>query len=84
MTNLNDFAEWQAEKPESRSIKIELNPNRYGATDRHSFWVYDHDLQEGQIVSCVAEIDLEGKKQRSEMEKLAELKAKYEGMQEVA
>lgn len=84
MTNLNQFAEWQAEKPKRRSVKIELEPNHHEDGSNFRCWVFDYDLMEGASVKSVAEIDLEKTKRDNELAQLAELKAKYEGMQEVA
>ena len=84
MTNLNEFAAWQAEQPKSRSIDIKINPTRHGEEEPLKVWAYDYDLREGQQVTTAAEIDLEGKKREADLRQLAELKAKYEGQQEVA
>jgi|LGVF01.2.fsa_nt_gb hypothetical protein len=78
MTNLNEFANWQAEKPARRNVKIEIEPNFHEGTPKVSCWVFDYDLMEGALVKSVAEIDLEKTKRDNELEKLAELKAKYE------
>jgi hypothetical protein len=78
MTNLNDFAEWQAEQPKTRSVDIKINPTRHGEEEPLKVWAYDYDLREGQQVTTAAEIDLEGKKREADLRQLAELKAKYE------
>jgi len=74
-TDLNDFMVWQQEKPELRSVKIEIKPLRYGK--QSSIWVYDYSLCEGQVVTSVDEIDLEALIEKSELETLRKLKEKY-------
>lgn len=77
-TDMNSFVLWQAEKPESRSVEIKVDPTRWGQANNIKVWVYDYDLQQGQHVTCVEDIDLEGEVKKAELRKLAELKAKYE------
>ena len=75
--DLNQFFKWQQEQPKRRTVDIKIQPERFGPIC--SVWVYDYDLCEGQRVASVVDIDLDGELRRKELEKLAELKAKYEG-----
>lgn len=81
-TNLNDFIKWQSENPAARSFEIKSEPARHGRKASLSAWVYDYDLMVGQLVHSVEEIDLAAQREKEEREKLAELKAKYEGADE--
>jgi hypothetical protein len=75
--NMTSLIRWQSEKPERRSVEFELAPERFGKPG--TAWVYDYDLMVGQHVHSVEEIDLAAHREKEEREKLAELKAKYEG-----
>ena len=81
-TNLNDFIKWQSERPASRSFEIKSEPARHGKKASLRAWVYDYDLMIGQHVHSVEEIDLAAHREKEEREKLAELKARYEGADE--
>ena len=52
--DLNQFLEWQEEKPKSRAITIKA-----GHGEPLMVWVYDRGLRTGQFVKSVDEIDLE-------------------------
>ncbi|MGA4519287.1 hypothetical protein ACPA0F_18675 [Solibacillus silvestris] len=69
MINLEAFQQWQSEG--KRSVKIELG-NIYD-NENVSVWVYDYDLQIGQLVSSVDEIDLEGRRKAQLEEVMKEL-----------
>lgn len=69
--DLNQFLEWQEEKPKSRAITIKAG---YG--EPLMVWVYDRGLRTGQFVESVDEIDLEAKEEKAEYERL---KKKFEG-----
>lgn len=73
--DLNQFIEWQKEKPR-RSITINIDNEFMSTTQRIRVWAYDYDLQTGQNVSCVEEIDLERKRAEDDKQKLDELLAK--------
>ncbi len=73
--DLNQFAAWQAEKPDTRCITIEA-----GHGKELSAWVYDSELHEGQYVTSTYEIDLEGKKAADEKAEFERLRKKYEGV----
>jgi hypothetical protein len=56
MTDLNKFREWQREKPR-RHVNIKIgDPSN---PDEIEIWCYDYNLQVGQHVQDVSEIDLE-------------------------
>lgn len=71
--DLNQFYEWQQEKPETRSINIEANKFK-GLT----IWAYDYSLMVGQLVTSAEEIDLEAAKEAKERAQFEALKAKFE------
>ena len=73
MMDLNQFQSWQQEKPETRVVKIEIDP------EGTSIFVWDRKLGMGQIVHSVDEINLEDKAEEAERKKFAELQAKYGG-----
>ena len=54
MIDLQAFREWQQQG--NRSVKIEMGGPF--EKDRFKIWVYDYDLQVGQFVQSVDEIDL--------------------------
>lgn len=65
MINLEAFQKWQSEG--KRSVKIEIG-SLYGQDDI-SVWVYDYDLQIGQLVTAVEEINLE-ERRKSQLEEV--------------
>ena len=71
--DLNQFLEWQEEKPKSRAITIKA-----GHGDPLMVWVYDRDLRTGQFVKSVDEIDLEAEKAKEEKAEYERLKKKFE------
>ena len=73
MIDLNQFYAWQAEKPESRTVKIEIKGD-----SQAEVFVWDRTLIDGYFVKSVEEIDLEGRAQEKEFKRFIELKAKYE------
>ncbi|MCL6611206.1 MAG: hypothetical protein K6T66_06675 [Peptococcaceae bacterium] len=85
--DLNSFVDWVNEKPQTRSVSIEIKrqtlyPATNAATRAGSevtVWVYDHVLETGQFVKSVDEIDLERRKEEKERLLLQQLKKKYEG-----
>jgi len=72
MIDLNQFYAWQAEKPKSRRVKIEIE----NANDARIF-VYDSELFLGHLVTSIEGIDLEGEAQEKEIQKYRELRAKF-------
>ena len=69
--DLSQFQSWQQEKPDTRTVKIEIEP------DRTTIFVWDRNLRVGQIVNSVDQINLEGRVEEEERKKFAELQAKY-------
>jgi hypothetical protein len=81
--DLNQFIEWVLQKPDSRSIGIEIGKRERGGDSSKNIvgfkvWAYDDSLQTGQSVQSVAEINLEAIKERQDKAKYAELKARFE------
>jgi hypothetical protein len=72
--DLNQFAAWQAEKPDTRAIQITA-----GHGKQLDVWAYDSQLEVGQYVKFVSEINLEGKKEQAERARYEALKKRYEG-----
>jgi len=85
--DLNSFVDWVNEKPQSRTVHIEIQmrssyPSAYAVTKASAeikVWVYDRGLEVGQFVKSVDEIDLERRKEEKEKILLQQLKQKYEG-----
>ena len=75
MTDLNKFIEWQREKPR-RHVNIKIGDP--SSPDELEIWCYDYNLQVGQHVQGVSEIDLEAEKEKEEREQYERLKRKYE------
>ena len=71
--DLNQFLEWQEEKPKSRAITIKA-----GHGEPLMVWVYDRSLRTGQFVKSVDEIDLEAEKDKKEKAEYERLKKKFE------
>lgn len=71
--DLNQFLEWQEEKPKSRAITIKA-----GHGEPLMVWVYDRGLRTGQFVQSVDEIDLEAEKDKKEKAEYERLKKKFE------
>ena len=71
MTDLNQFAEWQAEN-KNRSVEIKINARET------QIWVYDNDLEAGQFVKSVGEIDLAARKEQKERAEFERLKERFE------
>lgn len=75
--DITDFIKWQAEDPENRSVKINIEPPRhvtYGRTNP-VIWVYDYAKKHGQYVTRASEINLDALEEaaaREEFKKLAE------------
>ena len=78
MADLNEFTKWQAEKPDSRHVKIDIEKDRFNA------WVYDYEILTGQHVQSVAEINLEAAKEEQERGTYERLKKKFEIKEESA
>lgn len=76
MTDLNKFREWQREKPR-RHVNIKIGDP--SSPDELKIWCYDYNLQVGQHVQDVSEIDLEAAKEKEERAQYKKLKQKYEG-----
>lgn len=72
--DLNQFLEWQKEK-KGRSVNISIG--KRSGTDDVVIWVYDYELQTGQYVTDVVNIELENKKEKYDRELLARLTEKY-------
>lgn len=70
--NLDEFIEWQKEKPQTRSVEIKINSRGIEA------WVFDRDIVTGQFVKSVSEIDIYAAKERRDREQYEALKKKYE------
>ena len=71
MTDLNQFAEWQAEDPH-RSVEIKI------AGEATKVWVWDSSIMKGQFVKSVSEINLAAKKEQDERAEFERLRAKFE------
>lgn len=69
MIDLQSFRDWQLQG--RRSVKIEMgtvdNPEHF------TVWVYDYDLQVGQYVTSVEEIDLIRKAEKDAVEQYERL-----------
>ncbi len=71
--DLNQFATWQVEKPDTRCITIKA-----GHGEELNVWVFDRKLMIGQYAKSVDEIDLEAEKAADEKAEFERLRAKYE------
>ena len=79
--DLNKFRDWQREKPEARSVDINIEPMRFNDEVRVRVSVYDYSLLVGQNVQSVEEIDLEAAREEKDRAEYEALKAKYEPAQ---
>lgn len=85
MLLLHDFIEWVEEKP-SRSVSIEiesrkdsfLQPRVVFNQSQVTIFVYDYELQTGQYVKSIGEINLEQIKEQEDYRKYSELKERFE------
>ena len=71
MINIESFRQWQQEG--NRSVKIEMGS--FNNRKTLDVWVYDYDLNMGQHVNSVDEIDIEKVKKEQLEYVLKELKA---------
>ena len=72
---MHRLIEWQNEKPKSRYVTIEASPLK----QPYQIWVYDSDLQVGQFVTCVEEINLEERREKKERAEYERLRKRFEG-----
>lgn len=70
--NIDGFIKWQAEKPNTRSVDIDIDKSGFRA------WCYDIDLMAGQRVTDASQIDLEGAKTAKERAEFERLRAKFD------
>lgn len=73
MIDLNQFYAWQAEKPETRKVTIEIENN-----GEARIFVYDKALKVGNFVVSAEDINLEDEADEKEIKRYMELKAKFE------
>jgi len=69
MVDLQSFRDWQLQG--RRSVKIEMG--RFDNPEYFTVWVYDYDLQVGQYVTSVEEIDLISKAEKDAVEQYERL-----------
>lgn len=77
MIDLNQFAAWQVEKPDSRNVQIDFGPV-YDPINPQSprIWVFDSELDTGMFTDSVDHICLDDKKkvfERAEYERLKKI-----------
>jgi hypothetical protein len=77
MPDLNAFIDWANRG--RRAVEIKINHQGF-ATEEITIEIhaYDYDLEVGQLIKSVEEIDLEGCKLAKEREEYERLKAKFE------
>lgn len=74
MDKLDQFKKWFNDG--NRAVDIRMNT--VVGEKIFSIWVYDYDLQVGQHVNDVSDINLKGEVEKQEYEEYLRLRAKYE------
>lgn len=69
MVDLQPFRDWQLQG--RRSVKIEMGT--FDNPEHFTIWVYDYDLQVGQYVTSIEEIDLIRKAEKDAVEQYERL-----------
>jgi hypothetical protein len=80
ISELNQFRNWFIHQAViGRRIAVNIKMNNFNPEETEfRIWVYDADLQVGQFVKSIDEIDLEEELRKKEHEQYLELKKKFE------
>lgn len=79
---MDDFAalkQWVKEGQGTRTVEIKIGQRQ--DSNHYNIFAYDFELEEGQYIDTLEQLNLEKKKENNERRLYEKLRAKYEGNQ---